>query len=275
MKQHKTNQKLELDLITQAIYLRYGIDFRDYSLNSLYRRLMRRLKIEGLHSLGEMQHKVIYEPEFFHKVYQDFSVQVTEMFRDTSFFQLIKNEVLSQLKPKMHLKVWVAGCATGEEIFSLAILFHEAGLYEKTDFYATDMNTKVINQAKTGDLRKERIPRYNTAYHSVGGKGDLLDYLDIQKRQVKIKPWLLENIVFADHNLAQDQAFAEMDLIVCRNVLIYFNKDLQKKVLQLFRASLIKEGFIGFGMQESLYFSDYADEFQEISSIEKLYQWNG
>lgn len=275
MKNPLENQDLEIDLIIQAIYQKYGHDFRDYARASIKRRLLKVLQSENMRHLGELQHKLIYDPDFFRSIIQAFSIHVTELFRDAEFYLALKNKVISQLKKKEHLKVWIAGCSSGEEAFSVAILFYEAWLYDKTDFYATDMNRVVLEEAKKGYIARKNLPAYSEAYHKIGGKANLSDYLVFDQDQPRLKPKLMQNIVFADHNLVHDQAFAEMDLIVCRNVLIYFNQTLQQRVLELFRQSLVPQGFLGLGQQEGLHFTSHANEFKEICSDENIYQWRG
>jgi len=266
-------QSLETDLIVEGIYRMYGIDFRDYAKHSLERRLVGRMKKEKMRHLGDLLHKVVGDPHFFSKVYTDLSVQVTEMFRDVVFFNTLTTQLLPLFENNESIKVWAAGCASGEEVYSLAILFHEAGLSGKTQFYATDMNSNALDLAKTGKINHFDEFSIEQSYVLSGGERNLIDYIDEKPDGIYLKPELLENIVFSDHNLVHDQAFGEMDLIICRNVLIYFNDELKQRVISLFMESLVKGGFIGLGLQEGLHFTPHQKSFVELVAGSRLYQW--
>lgn len=266
-------QSLETDLIVEGIYRMYGIDFRDYAKHSIERRLVGRMKKEKMRHLGDLLHKVVGDPNFFSQVYTDLSVQVTEMFRDAVFFNTLSTQLLPLFESKESIKVWVAGCATGEEVFSLSILFDEAGLSDKTQFYATDMNQQVLEEAKTGKISAYDAYSIEQAYMLSGGIKCFFDYVDEKPDGIYLKPQYLENIVFSDHNLVHDQAFGEMDLVVCRNVLIYFNDDLKERVMNLFMESLVRGGFLGLGLQEGLHFCRRQKEFIELVAGSRLYQW--
>jgi len=268
----RSNQSIEVELITQAIYLKYGYDFRDYSRAAIQRRLLLRLEKEGLANLSALLHRLLYEPRFFAQILGDFSINVTEMFRDPAFYLSLKTKVLPELGQRPQLKVWHAGCGSGEEVYSLAILFKEAGLYDRTQFYATDINRTVLDKARNGEIPIRELKNYSANYLRAGGETSLTDHLLLQAGTARIRPDLLANILFSDHNLAHDQVFGEMDLILCRNVLIYFNQKLQNKVLQLFRDSLRPGGFLGLGMKEDLSFADSRNDFTPLPDKVHLYQ---
>ncbi len=268
----RSDRSIEVELIVHAIHLKYGYDFRDYSRAAIQRRLLLRLQKEGLANLAELQHRIIHQPEFFARILTDFSINVTEMFRDPEFYQGLKGQVFPELARRRHLKVWHAGCGSGEEVFSLAILFMEAGLYQRTQFYATDINREVLARARRGEIPFKDLRKYSANYLAVGGEQSLADYLDISHGEATIRPDLLANILFSDHNLVHDQVFGEMDLILCRNVLIYFNRNLQNRVLDLFRESLTPGGYLCLGMKESLYFADPGNDLVEVVPAVSIYQ---
>ncbi len=265
------NEKIELQLLLEAIYLKYGYDFRDYSKASIKRRVLHRLSLSGLKSISEMQHSLLYDKEFFETLLLDLSVNVTEMFRDPTFYRAVRKEVVPVLRDRPFVKVWHAGCATGEEVYSTAILLKEEGLYEKTQIYATDFNEEVIKKAKEGIYPIDRLKEYTHNYKDAGGLESFADYYTARYDNVLMNNALKENIVFADHNLVTDGVFAETDMIVCRNVLIYFSRDLQNHVFKLFRDSLTDNGVLCLGSKESIRFSQYSDEFEDVVRGEKIY----
>jgi len=263
---------IEVELIVQAIYLRYGYDFRDYSRASIKRRLELRLEKENLNNLAELQHRVIHEPNFFKQLISDFSINVTEMFRDPEFYAAVRGKILPHLARQPNLKVWIAGCGTGEEAYSLAILFKEHNLHEQTQFYATDLNSASLDRARTGQVSLKEMRKYSVNYLESGGLGSLMDYFSLTANQAVLDAGLMRKILFADHNLVHDQVFGEMDLILCRNVLIYFNKALQQRVLELFRESLKPQGYLCLGMKEGLYFSDLGSDLETVDNRVKIYR---
>jgi len=269
----RSTQSIEVELLVEAIYLRYGYDFRDYSRASVKRRILRRLEKENMHHISELQRKLLYDESFFRTVISDFSINVTEMFRDPLFFQTLTAMVIPDLAKLKQIKVWHAGCGTGEEVYSLAILFKENNIYDKTIFYATDINDETLDMARSGRIPLKDLKKYSVNYSEAGGEHSLSDYLVIRPHGVNLREDLLKNIVFSDHNLVHDKGFGEMNLILCRNVLIYFNRNLQRKVLDLFRESLVRRGYLCLGMKESLYFTDSKDDFNLIDPKTNIYRF--
>jgi len=267
---HTTN--IEIDLILEAIYQKYGYDFRNYSKAHVKRRLLNRLVASKLKSISEMQHKVLHEPGFFEQILRDLSINVTEMFRDPGFYLALRSEVIPLLKTYPYLKIWHAGCSTGEEVYSFAILLKEEGLYDRVQIYATDFNTNVLDIAKKGIYPINRIKDFTANYQQAGGKQSFSDYYMADYNSVIFDQSLKKNVVFAEHNLVTDSVFAEVNVIICRNVLIYFNRDLQNKVFNLFADSLINGGFLCLGSKETLQFSTQADAFETVNPHEKLYK---
>jgi chemotaxis protein methyltransferase CheR len=269
---HKENEKIELDLLLEAIYQKYHYDFKDYSRAHIKRRILYRMRMAKLKNISELQHKVLYERSFFETLLMDLSINVTEMFRDPSFYLAVRKKLISQLKRYPFIKIWHAGCSTGEEVYSLAILLKEEGIYDKVQIYATDFNALVLNRAKDAIYPIDLIKEYTSNYQKSGGNNSFAEYYTAQYDSVILAPSLRERIVFADHNLVTDGVFGEMNVILCRNVLIYFTKKLQNRVIKLFLDSLAPAGFLCLGSKESLQFSDYARYFDLYVAKEKIYQ---
>ena len=266
------NENIEIKVLLEAIYLKYGYDFRNYSKASIKRRILHRLSLSGLKTISEMQHKILYDKRFFEILIQDISINVTEMFRDPSFYKAVRENIIPVLKNLPFIKVWHAGCATGEEVYSMAILLKEEGLHDKITIYATDFNEGVIKKAKDGIYPADRIKEYTYNYQKAGGRSSFTDYYTARYGYALINKSLKKNIVFADHNLVTDWIFGEMNMIMCRNVLIYFNRDLQNRVIRLFRDSLRKDGFLCLGSKESIRFSEYSDDFVAVVKKQKIYR---
>lgn len=265
-------QEIELNLLLQAVHLKYGYDFSNYSKAHLKRRIMHRLNLSEMGTISEMTNKILWDYEFYKTFLQDLSINVTEMFRDPEFYRSFREKVIPDLSTYAHIKVWHAGCSTGEEVYSLAIILKEENLLHKTQIYATDFNKQVLESAKRGIYSKKDIELYSRNYLESGGKGQLSDYYTSKYGSVLFESSLAKNVVFADHNLVTDGVFAEMHLIFCRNVLIYFDKTLQNRVLDLFSHSLIKRGFLCLGTKESLKFSGVENEFEIIDKNTKIYK---
>ncbi|MDM8558727.1 protein-glutamate O-methyltransferase CheR [Candidatus Parabeggiatoa sp. HSG14] len=265
-------QNIELQLLLQAIYLKYGYDFRNYAKASIKRRVQHRMTKDGFESISAMQHKLLYDVSFFETLLLDMSINVTEMFRDPGFYFALRKFVVAELKKFPFLKIWHAGCATGEEVYSMAILLKEEGLYDRTQIYATDMNEIVLKQAKDGIFNISRLKQYTANYQKAGGQESFSDYYVAHYDHVVMDKSLKENILFSDHNLATDGVFGEMNLIMCRNVLIYFNRELQHRALGLFFDSLCTDGFLCLGSKESIRFSEYSDTFEDVVREEKIYR---
>lgn len=265
-------ENIELELLLQAIFLQYGYDFRDYSRAHVKRRVKHRLMQEGLKSISELQNKILHNKESFEKIVRDLSINVTEMFRNPPFYKSIREKVIPVLKTYPFLKIWHAGCATGEEVYSFAIMLKEEGLLERTQIYATDFNSHVIHKAQKGIFPIRNIKEYTANYQKAGGKESFSDYYHANDELVIFDKNLNRNIVFAEHNLVTDSVFAEVNMIVCRNVLIYFNRDLQNNVLKLLHKSLIAGGFLALGTKESLLFSDEERKYKVIDAKQKIFK---
>lgn len=264
-------QNIELQLLLQAIYFKYGYDFRNYAKASIKRRIQHRMNKEELPNFSAMQHKLLYDLSFFNRLLLDLSINVTEMFRDPNFYLTLRKFVIPELKKLPFLKIWHAGCSSGEEVYSMAIILKEEGLYQHTQIYATDMNQVVLNQAKQGIYSLNKLQQYTANYQKAGGQESFSDYYSAYYDHVVMAQFLKENILFSDHNLATDGVFGEMNLIICRNVLIYFNRELQHRALGLFFESLTPQGYLCLGSKESIRFSEYSSAFEDVNRGEKIY----
>lgn len=264
----------DLKDLLESIRFVYGYDFTEYSDASIRRRIdhfMSSRKIITLEKLGKM---ILQDEKMFEKFIQEVSVTVTEMFRDPPFYKSLRENVMKRLATYPFIKVWIAGCATGEEIYSIAILFQEEGLLHRSVIYATDINQRSIQIAKDGVYPLENMKSYTVNYQKAGGTKSFSEYYKAKYNSVIFDKSLKQNIVFAPHNLSVDKSFNEFQLIICRNVLIYFNQQLQNKVINLFYESLCPFGFLGLGNKESLLFSDKKKHFDEIDRKEKIFMKN-
>lgn len=267
-----TDFDIELQLLIDAIYLRYHYDFRGYAEASLKRRLTTAMGRFGCQTLSQLQDKVLHEPSTFSAVLDFLTVPVSEMFRDPPFFLALRENVVPLLRTYPSLKVWVAGCSTGEEVYSLAILLREEGLLERTLIYATDINPQTLQKAEAGVYEVDRIAGFTDNHRRSGARSSLSDYYTAAYGRAVFDKTLKQNIVFSDHSLATDSVFAEVQLITCRNVLIYFNRELQDRALGLFREALCRRGFLGIGSKESLRFSVHAGAFEELVPEHRIYK---
>jgi chemotaxis protein methyltransferase CheR len=263
---------LELGLLLDAVYLKYQYDFRHYALASLRRRVRQAMGRFGVETVSQLQDRVLHEPRVFAAMLQYFTVQVSEMFRDPSYFRAIRENVVPLLATYPFLKVWVAGCSTGEEAWSLAILLHEEGLLERTLVYATDINPEALAVAESGVYPLDRLALFSTSYLAAGGRGSLADYYTAAYGKAIFDKRLKAQVVFSDHSLATDSVFSEVELVSCRNVLIYFDRELQARALGLFHDALSPRGFLGIGSKESLRFSPHAAAFEEFVRDERIYR---
>ena len=264
-------EDLEIKIFLQAVKLCHGYDYQDYSYTSLKRRLRLLKNSCSANTISELIPNVIHEEGFINKVVNGLSVTVTEMFRDPEFFQDLRTHVLPTLKSYPRLNIWVAGCATGEEVFSLAILLHEEGLLKRSTIYATDINTKNLDIAKSGIFPLDHVPAYTKNYQTMGGKSSFSDYYHARYSRAKLSQFILDHIVFNEHNLAADNVFGEMQLVLCRNVLIYFNQTLQNRAINLFYQSLVRSGFLCLGTKESLRAFDQKEKLETVSKENKIY----
>lgn len=269
---YKENENIEIELFLQAIYMKFGYDFRNYGKAHIKRRVRHRISVSGFNNVSELIHKILYNPVFYQDVLQDLSITVTEMFRDPEFYLAVRKEVVALLKTYPFIKIWHAGCATGEEVYSMAILLKEEGLLNRSQIYATDFNHMALQKARNGIYPIDRIKEYTQNYQKSGGKASFSDYYNARYESVILNESLKENIVFADHNLVTDGVFGEMNMVVCRNVMIYFDKDLQNKVIKLFYDSLVPGGFLCLGSKESLRFAANAHKFDVTTEKEKIYR---
>lgn len=267
-----SSQDIELKLLLDAIFERYHYDFREYSQASLRRRLSQAKLHFECRTFSDLQGRVLHEPEILPQLLGYMTVQVSELFRDPHYFQAIREKVVPHLRTYPSLKVWVAGCSAGEELYSLAILFREEGLEERTMFYGTDINPEALRKAENGVYELDRISTFTENHRKSGGKGSLSDYYTANYGAAVFDRTLRKRTVFSDHSLVSDQVFAEMHLISCRNVLIYFNRALQDRAIGLFKESLVRRGFLGIGAKESLRFCAHSDAFSDFSPEVKIYQ---
>ncbi len=268
------NESIEIDLLLEAIYLKYGYDFRSYSRASIKRRIISFIKTSEFKTISALQHEIIYNKESFAKLFNNLSINVTEMFRDPLFYKAIRKHIIPELKGKSAFKIWHAGCATGEEVYSMAILLKEEGIYDKCHIYATDMDGIVLQKAEEGIYSVENIKEYTLNYNKAGGLKSFGDYYIAKYDYAILDQDLKKNILFSAHNLATDYSFGEMDIIICRNVLIYFEKKLQERVIKLFKDSLCKKGFLCLGLKESIRVSRYTDDFDNVVAPQKIYRLN-
>jgi len=265
-------ERLEIELLLEAVYRRYGFDFRQYAQASLKRRLHRRLLAEGLETISQLQSRLLHEPACMERLLVDLSINVTSMFRDPSFYVAFREKIVPVLHTYPFTRLWCAGCSSGEEVYSLAILLQEEGLYERTRLYATDINEHALATARAGVFPLDRMKQYTQNYIRAGGKRDFSEYYVAAYDNAQFSRALTENVVFAQHNLAMDRGFNEFNVIVCRNVLIYFDRALQDDVHGLFYESLGMFGILALGHKESIRFTAYADRYEEMDTDERVYR---
>jgi chemotaxis protein methyltransferase CheR len=265
-------EKIEIELLLQGLYSWCGYDYRNYAYNSIKRRIWHRVHAEGLSTISGLLEKILHEPDCLKRLIADFSINVTEMFRDPDFFQTFREKVVPLLRTYPSIRIWHAGCSTGEEVFSMAILLFEEGLYDRSKIYATDINSDVLKVAKIGLFPLENMRKYTNNYMASGGKEAFSDYYQVTNNGVKFHSYLSKNMVFAQHNLATDGSFNEFHVILCRNVLIYFNKTLQEKVHSLFYESLGMFGILGLGDKESITYTERANHYEAICKSQKLFR---
>jgi chemotaxis protein methyltransferase CheR len=261
----------EIIQLLNTVYEKFGFDFRDYSYAHIKRRIMNRLLLSNISSVPELKKKIISSDEYASLLLKDLSINVTEMYRDPDFYKRIREQVIPRLRTYSFIKIWHAGCSTGQEVYSMAILLKEEGLYDRSLIYATDFNQEVLNHSAEGIYSDELIKEYTRNHQLSGGKSSLSEYYTSRYNSVIMDRSLKENIVWANHNLVTDQVFAEVNLIMCRNVLIYFNKNLQNRVHHLFYESLVNGGFLCLGSKEALKYTSVADKYHEIDKPQKIY----
>ena len=270
--EHRDLENLEIDLLLEGIYRQYGFDFREYARGSIKRRLWQRIYAERLESISGLQEKVLHDPDTMNRLLEDLSINVTSMFRDPSFYRAVRTKIVPLLRTYPFIRIWNAGCSTGEETYSLAILLAEEGLYDKTKIYATDINQTVLELAKQAVFPIEQMRVYTENYIQAGGTTAFSEYYGADTQGARFHGSLSDNIIFAQHNLVSDRSFNEFHMILCRNVMIYFDRSLQDRVHGLFYSSLGLSGILALGRKESIKFTRHADSYEEIDSNEKLYK---
>jgi chemotaxis protein methyltransferase CheR len=270
-----SNLDIELRLLMEAIYLKYSYDFRNYSGASQKRRVLHALRTMQCDTISALQERVLRDSRAFMQLVQILTIPTSEMFRDPAHFLALRDQVVPLLKTYPSLKIWIAGCSTGEEAYSMAILLKEEELLDRSIVYATDINPQSLDKARKGIFSMERMPQYSDNYMKSGGKGMLADYYTAAYGAALFDRSLSENISFADHSLATDSVFSEMQLVSCRNVMIYFNSKLQNRALGLFHESLCHRGFLWLGSKESVEFSAYADRFEPVVKAGRMYRKAG
>ncbi len=265
-------EELEMDLLLEGVFRQYGYDFRQYARASVRRRVWRRVYAEGLASVTALLDLVLHDEQAMQRLLMDLSINVTSMFRDPTFFATFRQRVVPILRTYPFLRVWNAGCSTGEETYSLAILLAETGLYERTRIYATDINERVLQQARDGVFPLAKMKEYTENYLAAGGSRSFSDYYVTGYDQAQFTRSLRSNMIFAAHNLVSDRSFNEFQVIVCRNVMIYFDRQLQEQVHELFLDSLAPFGVLALGHKESLRHTSVASRYEILDEVEKIYR---
>jgi chemotaxis protein methyltransferase CheR len=265
-------ENIEIDLLLEAVYRRYGYDFRSYARASIERRIRQFLSKAESASISGMIPKVLNDREFFSSLVRHFSIGVTEMFRDPFVYRVIREEIVPLLRTWPHFKLWHAGCATGEEVYSMAIVLKEEGIYDKATIYATDFNDDALERARTGVYEIDKLKEATKNYQQTGGKASFSEYYRARYDAALMDKALKERMVFSNHNLVSDNVFGEMHLIFCRNVLIYFNRDLHNRALGIFTKSLVHGGFLCLGTKEDLQFTDVKNQYEVVDQKARIYK---
>jgi len=265
-------ERIEVDLLLEAIYRRYGYDFRSYARASIERRIRRFLSIKRIERVSDLVPLCLHDEEMFADLAQSFSIAVTDMFRDPFVYKTLREQIVPILRTFPSLKIWHAGCATGEEVYSLAIVLFEEGIYKRCTIFGTDFNDDALSKAREGIYAAERVQEFTRNYQEAAGNHSFSDYYRAKYDSAALDGSLKERITFANHNLTTDQVFGEMHLVFCRNVLIYFNRDLQNRALRLFTDSLVRGGFLCLGTKEDLRFSAVADEYEVVDRAARIYK---
>jgi chemotaxis protein methyltransferase CheR len=265
-------ERVEIELLFEGVFRRYGFDFRAYAYSSVRRRLWKRIEAEGLRTITSLAERVLHDEDAMERLLLDLSINVTSMFRDPNFYLAFRTAVIPLLRTYPFIRLWHAGCSTGEEVYSMAILLTEEGLYERARIYATDINDVVIQKARAGIFPLDRMQEYTDNYIKAGGTREFSQYYTAMYDGALFSPSLSRNVVFAQHNLVTDRSFAECNVILCRNVLIYFDKNLQERVQKLFYESLSSFGILCLGAKESLRFSSVENCYEELGTGQRLYR---
>ena len=262
----------EINDFLDSMYKCYGYDFSEYSRASVKRRIFRFMDIYKIKNIFELNYHIINDAGFFKSFLEEFTVNVTEMFRDPDFYKSLREKIIPQLATYPYVKIWHAGCSTGEEVYSMAIVLEEEGIYNKTKLYGTDINQQVLSRGQKGIYSVDNMRAYTSNYINAGGKRAFSDYYLAKYDGVLFDKSLKRNMVFSAHNIVSDSSFNEFNMIVCRNVLIYFNKSLQNKAIELFYNSLMMFGYLVLGSKESLLFTDYKDKFEVIDREQRIFR---
>jgi chemotaxis protein methyltransferase CheR len=265
-------ERIEIELLLEGIFRHYGFDFRAYAYASIRRRLWKRIEEERLPNVSALQERVLHEPALMEKLLLDLSINVTAMFRDPSFYVMFREHVVPLLRTYPFIRIWHAGCSTGEEVYSMAMLLREEGLYDRSRIYATDINEVVLQRAKAGIFPLERMQEYTENYMRAGGKRSFSEYYTAKYGGALFDQSLTKNVVFSQHNLVTDRSFSEFNVILCRNVLIYFDKSLQSKVHSLFYDSLAMFGVLVLGSKETLRFMAHEECYEQMAPPEKIFR---
>jgi chemotaxis protein methyltransferase CheR len=265
-------ETIELQLLTEAVFRRYGLDFRNYALASLRRRIALAMAEEGVATISALTDRLLHDPPAMERLLLRLSINVTSMFRDPGFFLALREKVIAHLRSYPFVRIWHAGCATGEEVYSMAILLAEEGLYDRCRIYATDFNEVALKRARDGIVALEHMQEYSTNYLLAGGHGTLSDYYTANYGHAIFRQALRKNVVFSQHNLVTDGSFNEFNLILCRNVMIYFNETLQNRVHQLLYASLRRYGVLGLGRKEALRGTPHEHDYEMVDEGERIFR---
>lgn len=265
-------EEIEIQLLLEGVARYYGYDFRNYAMASLKRRIANVLRAEQLPSISALQDKVLHDRRCMERFLLALTVNVTAMFRDPHFYQAFRAKVVPLLRTYPFIRIWHAGCSTGEEVYSMAVLLHEEGLYDRCRLYATDLNAAALQQAKSGIFALDKMQEFTSNYLRAGGTRSFSEYYTAAYEHAIFRPWLREHITFSQHNLATDGSFNEFHVVLCRNVMIYFNKTLQEHVHHLLYDSLSMFGVLGLGNAESLKFTPHESAYTELVNGERLYR---
>jgi chemotaxis protein methyltransferase CheR len=268
----KSLEEIEIELLLEGIYQQYGYDFRDYSAALLKRRIWHTMQSQKVGTISGLQEKVLHDPEWMERLLLALSINVTSMFRDPDFYLAFRRKVVPILRTYPFMRIWNAGCSTGEEAYSLAILLTEEGLYDRCQIYATDMNSAVLKRAEAGVFPLSAMQEYAAGHAQSGGAASFLDMFTIRSGNAILKPSLKRNVTFAQHNLATDSAFNEFNVVLCRNVLIYFNRGLQNRVHDLLYDSLATFGILGLGKRETIKLTSHQKSYRELDAANRLYR---
>lgn len=268
----KERERIEISLLLEGLYGWYGYDFRNYAYSSMRRRIWHRIHAEGLKTVSGLQERMLHDQDCMERLIADLVIHVTEMFRDPTLFSALREQVIPLLKAAPSIRIWHAGCSTGEEVYSTAIMLYEEGLYDRARIYATDINEEVLNVAERASYPLRRMQGYTKNYLRAGGKDDFSRYYNASGDTATFHSFLREKIVFAQHSLVTDRSFNEFHVIFCRNVLIYFDSMLQNQVHDLFYESLSPSGILVLGHKESITFTKHAQKYEALVSEEKIFR---